>query len=162
MTSFSILGTTYSRAEIISKLKALLVIFVAVSTTHDAYRAAVATKRAASTSGRVFVEAVIAFLKLTLGPNAQTALSGLGIAPPKVRKAASAETKAIAKAKATVTRKARGIMSKKQRSTITATPQPTLQVLDAHGQPLSAPTASPAVAPPTSTPAGTPASPAKT
>ena len=43
VTSFPILGTTYSRAEVISKLKALLVIFVAVSTTRDAYRAAVCT-----------------------------------------------------------------------------------------------------------------------
>ena len=155
VTSFPLLGTTYSRTEVISKLKALLVIYVAAATTRDAYRAAVVAKRAASVSGRAFVEAVIAFLKLTLGPNAQAALSSLGIAPPKVRKAASAETKAIAKAKASATRKARGIMGKKQRSTITANPQPTFHVLDGTGQPLSTPVAS-------SPQAVAPASPAKT
>jgi hypothetical protein len=164
VTSFPVAGATLSRAEVITKLKAALIIFAAVLTTRDAYRAAVAAKAAAAGNARILYDAIIAYLKLVLGPNAQATLSALGVAPPKVRKAATAETKAIANVKRNATRTARGIKGKKQRSSITATPQPTLQVLDGQGQPLTVPVAPPASSPttlptppvsPTTSPPGT-------
>jgi hypothetical protein len=139
-----------TRAQVTSNLKAFLLLYSAVTQTKHPYLAAIEAPKAAEASAHAFYTAVVAFLKMILGPKNQAQLAAFGIAAPQARKAPTAETRAIANAKAQATGKARGPVSKKQRQAITATPQPTVQVLGADGAPL----ASPATPPPT-TPSGT-------
>ncbi len=147
LATISLLGTAMTRAEVISKLKAFLLLYSAVTQTKQPYVSAIEARKAAEASAHAFYTAVVAFLKLILGPNNQAQLAAFGIAPPKAKKAPSAETRAIAKVKAQNTRKARGTVGKKQRQAITATPQPTVQVLSAAGQPLASPTTTPPATP---------------
>ena len=149
LATLPLLGTAMTRAEVVSKLKAFVLLYAAVMQTKQPYLSALEARKAAEASAHAFYAAVVACLKLILGPNNQAQLAAFGIAQPKAKKAPSAETRAIAKVKAQATRKARGTVGKKQRQAITATPQPTLQVLGADGQPLASGAAAPAATPST-------------
>ena len=139
LSSLVVDGVSMNRAEIITTLEVLLSLLAAVLQTKQAYAAAVAAKKAGLLTGRPFVVSLVLALEQTLGAANQAQLSAFGILPPKQRTQPTAERKAIAKAKGQATRQARGTMSKKQKQAITATPEPTLQILGPGGKPLLSP-----------------------
>ena len=149
LNSLVILGISMSKAEIITKLKAYSLLFTAVINARQAYAAAVKARKGSMGQILPFYTSFVAALKQALGPNNEGLLAGFAISPPKVRKAASPETKAVAKVKAKATRQARGTMGKQQRLAITATPTMTVQVLGPDGQPVNGSAPSPSVPTPT-------------
>ena len=142
LNSLVVLGATLAKAEIISKLRAYIALYVAVAQAKASYTSAVASRTAAEATLHAFYNSLVIALNQALGGNTNLLLT-LGIAPPKARKAASSATKAIANEKRKQTRQARGIMSKKQRQAISATPTPQVQVigLGSPAAPLAAPEA---------------------
>ena len=138
LNSLVILGASMSKAEIIAKLNAWLPLFAAVLTARQAYTTAVAARQAALPAMHAFFASFESALKQALGPSNLAQLAAFGITPPKARKQASPETKAIAKVKSAQTREARGTMGKKQKLAISGTPEMTVQILGPDGQPVEA------------------------
>ena len=160
LSTLSIGGSSLTLAAVIAKLKAFLVLFTAVAQTKQAYAAAVAARKAGLLIAHPFYVNLVNSLKQIIGDTNQAQLAVYGISPPKARAAPSLETRTIAKAKAQATRKARGTMGKKAKLSITATPQPSLQVFGADGQRLVASTSTSSPGPssaPSATPSSTPA-----
>ncbi len=155
LNSLVILGIATSKAEIIAKLKAYAQLLTASIVAKQAYLDSMTKRKAAQAEMHAFYAAFVVALKQALGPNNQGQLPGFGVVPPKARKSASPETKAIAKLKAAATRKARGTTGKAQKRLITATPQMRLQVVGADGQPVSSGTPNAGAATP-SVSSGTP------
>ncbi len=143
LTSMIVSGTTLTIAEVIAQFNAILQILTNVSQTKLAYTAAVAARKAGLVADRAFYANVVAYLKQVFGTTNQAQLAAFGVNPPKERAKPSSTTRAIATAKAAATRAARGTKGKKQKLAITATAQPSLQVLGPDGQPLQAAVATP-------------------
>ena len=152
LNSLVILGASMSKAEIIAKLNAWLPLFAAVLTARQAYTTAVAARQAALPAMHAFFASFESALKQALGPANLAQLAAFGVTPPKARKQASPETKAIAKVKSAQTRQARGTMGKKQKLAIRGTPGMTVQILGADGTPIGASGPSTAPAAPSSAP----------
>ncbi len=164
LSTLSIGGSSLTLAAVIAKLKAFLVLFTAVAQTKQAYSAAVAARKAGLLVAHPFYVNLVNSLKQIIGDTNQAQLAVYGISLPKARTAPSVEARTIAKAKAKATRQARGTMGKKQKLSITATPQLSVQVLGPDGQPhagstsapspssTTAPSATPSQSPATSTP----------
>jgi hypothetical protein len=160
LKSMSVGGDTMTIAEVLAQFQGILQVLNTVSQTKLAYTAAVAARKAGLVADRGFYANVVANLKQIFGSGNQAQLAAFGIQPAKPRSKPSTTTRAIATAKAKATRVARGTMGKKQKAAITTTPQPTVQVLGADGQPLdTAPTPAGSSTPVAPTPA-TPATPA--
>jgi hypothetical protein len=154
LNTLMILGTTMTKADIISKLKSFIQLNLAVVQTKQAYTTALAARTAAMADMHGFYKAFSNALIQALGPTNAGALPTFGVAQPKVRTGPSAETLVIAQAKSAATRKARGQMGKAEKEAITATPQPSIQVLGL-GAPAASSTTTPA---PTPSASSTPAS----
>ena len=135
LNSMMILGVLMAKAEIITKLKAYLQLFIDVNVAKAAYLAAVVKRKAALVEMRDFYLAFVMALKQTLGPANQGQLPGFGIMPPTARALPTPETKALAKVKAAATRKARGTQGKKQKLAIKPSTNVSFQVLGADGTP---------------------------
>jgi hypothetical protein len=129
LTSMIVLGSSLSKADVINKLRAGIGLYATVVQTRAAYAAAVAARTAGAAGAEAFFKAVVAIVKQVVGPNNPNLLSTFGLTPPKAPAAPSPETKVIANAKRVETRKARGIMGKVQRSALSATPNPAVQVV---------------------------------
>jgi hypothetical protein len=153
LNTLMILGTTMTKADIISKLKSFIQLNLAVVQTKQAYTTALAARTAAMADMHGFYKAFSSALIQALGPTNAGALPTFGVAQPKVRTGPSAETLVIAQAKSAATRQARGQLGKAEKQAITATPQPSIQVLG-----LGAPAASTTTPAPTPSASSTPAS----
>ncbi len=149
LASLMIGGISMTRTEIIAKLKAVDALILAVAQVKQAYAAAVAARKTGLVAGHLFYENVVMALKQVIGATNQAQLAAFGIFPPKPRAVPSAETKAMAKMKAAATRKARGIKGKKERASITTSPQSKLQMVT--GVSPAVTSASPASTEPTQT-----------
>jgi uncharacterized glyoxalase superfamily protein PhnB len=162
LSSMIVLGSSLSKADVVNKLRAGIALYANVVQTKAAYVAALAARKAGAASTHAFFEAVVANVKQVVGPNNPNLLSTFGLTPPKARAAPSPETMVIAVAKRAATRKARGTLGKVQRSTLSATPAPAVQVVGLTAlTPATAPVSSEVPAPaaePTASTVATPKS----
>ena len=141
-------------ADLITKLKTASALYAAVLTTRQAYRAAVKARKVGAAQILTFYAAFVGALMQALGPTNEGLLPTFGIDLPTERKQASAETKALAAAKAQAPRKVRGTMSKQQRQAIPAASGLAMQIVgteaqSASGSASSSSTTASAVPPPT-------------
>jgi hypothetical protein len=153
LRSMNVGGNSMTIAQVLAQLQTALQMLTNVTTTKQAWQAAVAAKKVGLPTARSFYENVIANLKQAIGITNTASLAPFGIAPPKARSKPSSDTRAIAHAKSLATRAARGTMGSKQKAAITTTPKPTVQVVAPNGGPVgsggnsSGSTPAPAVAP---------------
>ncbi len=147
VAQLKVAGITYSKAQILAKLQAILALYTAAANAKAASKAATAARKAQGSTNMAFVGNLRSALLQALG-NDPAALASMGIVvKPRAKRTATAI--AIAKAKASATRLARGTMGKKQRAQKQA---PQLVVLGQDGQPLGSSASPAAVAAPTPTP----------
>ncbi len=157
VNSLVVAGTSYSKAQVLAKLKAMLAAYSAVSNARQAFLAASSARKAQQPAASAFVTNLRSVLKQLLAQNPAT-LASMGI-EVKPRAKRSPASNAIAAAKAKATRQARGTLGKKQRAQQEA--QASVVVVGADGKPLGSavsPEASPA---PLATPAAVTPAPGK-
>jgi hypothetical protein len=138
-------GTTRTVTATTQLLQSFVDLRQAVIVAQAAARTKVAAERAQGPALLLFIEELVAFIKVTFG-NQPDVLSDFGLAPRKVPTPPTAEQKAVAAAKRLATRKARGTMGPKAKKGVKGNVTATLVVTPA--APAEAP-AQPAATPPT-------------
>jgi hypothetical protein len=155
--SLTVLGQAMTQVQIVAQLTAIKGRDTAANLAKSAWTVAVAAKKNAMPEDKKFVAALIAVIKQTFG-DASPLLASFGIALPKPKTARTAIQKAVTTALSKNTRVVRGIMSAKERQSITTTGKPGVVVVAPSGQPLLTVGAVPpgSSAPPTVTVGATP------
>jgi hypothetical protein len=115
-TSVSFMGSTFTPADITTKLTEIVTLRSGVDTARAAVMAKVATEKASMPSLRAFVQAYEAFLKVNFGGSPDV-LADFGI-KPKTPATPTAATKAGAVVKRAATREARHTMGSVQKSKV--------------------------------------------
>ncbi len=115
-TQVALLGTSFTPAEITTKLQSLVTLRDDVDAAKAATRAKLAAESAAAKSLRTFMSALMTYVKAAYA-GSPDALADFGISP-KAREPLTVEAKAAVVAKGKATRAARHTMGKQQKKAI--------------------------------------------
>ncbi len=116
-TPVAFLGSSFTPAEITSKLQSIVTLRSDVDAAKASTRAKLAAESADMPSLRTFMSAYVAYVKVAYGASPD-ALADFGITPKKARAVLTAEAKTAAAAKRKATRAARHTMGTLQKKGI--------------------------------------------
>jgi hypothetical protein len=130
--SLTVEGTAMLQPAILSQLETELALLTDVDDARNTLASKVAAKKAGTAGTLQFLTGLETALKAAFGTG-NPQLLDFGIKPPKVKKALTAEQKALSVAAAKGTKVARGIIGKAQRAKITTQGKPGLALVDVQG-----------------------------
>lgn len=139
-------GTSMTQAAILAKLGSIEQLWEQITTTKNAYTAAVKAKDAQSQDAKQFMADLKKAVEVQFGSKSPQLLD-FGIALPKPKAARTSAQKAASAGVATQTRKVRGTMSKKAKEQITVSGVPGVVVVGPDGLPLQGVTKGGPIAP---------------
>ena len=116
-TQVEFMGSSFTPAEITSKLQALVDLRANVDAAKAATRARIAEEAAGSPALRAFQSAFVSFVKVAFGHSPE-ALADFGITTPKAREPLTVEEMAATVAKRASTREARHTLGSRQKKGI--------------------------------------------
>ena len=134
--SLTVGGVVMPQAAILARLAAITGLFDAVTTTHNAWRAAVAAKDDGLQPAKQFMADLKKAIESRFGSH-DARLPDFGIALPKARATQTTAEKAVAAGLRQQTRQVRGTKGKQQRLLVTVAGKPGLQLLGPDGKPLA-------------------------
>ena len=117
VTQVMVAGGSFTPAQVISQLQAIVTLRSDVETAKAATKAKLATEKADMPELRVFLDAFVTFVKADFGTSPD-ALADFGLHPKKAKAPATVTAKAAAAAKREATRKARNTMGSQQRKLV--------------------------------------------
>jgi hypothetical protein len=117
VTQVMVAGGSFTPAQVISQLQAIVTLRSDVETAKAATKAKLATEKADMPELRVFLDAFVTFVKAAFGTSPD-ALADFGLHPKKAKAPATVTAKAAAAAKREATRKARNTMGSQQRKLV--------------------------------------------
>ncbi len=116
VTQVTLAGSSYTAAQIASKLNQLVTLRTDVDTSKAATKGKLAVEKTDMPALRVFMDAVVSYVKAAYG-NAPDVLADFGLTP-KARTPLTVEAKAAAAAKRAATRAARKTMGSVQKKSV--------------------------------------------
>jgi len=155
----SLAGATTTIDGAVNEMQTFIDNRSAVVSAQATAKTKLAAERAAMPALDAFIDAFVAFIKVTFGAQADV-LADFGLPAPKARAPMTAEQKAVAAAKRKATRAKRGTLGPKAKKAIHGNVTATLVVTPVGADDASA-AAAPATAPAADAPGGTPATPVK-